>query len=67
MTFLTQRIRHRDLDKIRRQRNLSLMKEQDKAMVRDLSKRDISNMPDRESKVMIIRIITGLEKSGRHE
>ena len=43
MTFLTQRNRHRDLDKMRRQRNLFQMKEQDKAMARDLSKTDISN------------------------
>ena len=32
------------------------MKEQDQA------KKDISNMPDREFKVMIIKILTGLEK-----
>ena len=32
---------------------------------RDLSDTDISNMPDREFKVMII--FTGLEKSGRHK
>jgi len=38
------------------------MKEQDKATERDLSRKDIGNMPDREFKVMIIRIFTGLEK-----
>lgn len=36
------------------------MKEQNKAMARDLSKTDISNMPDRAFKTMIIRILTGL-------
>ena len=42
-------------------------KGQDKATARYLSKTDISNMPDREFKAMIIRILTGPEKSGRHE
>ena len=31
-------------------------------MARDLSETDVSNMPDREFKAMIIRILTGLEK-----
>ena len=43
------------------------MKEQDKAMARDLSKTDMSNVPDGEFKVMIIRILIGLEKSLRHK
>ena len=38
------------------------MKEQNKATAGDPSKTDISNMPDEEFKVMIIRISTGLEK-----
>lgn len=42
------------------------MEEQDKAIARDLSKTDMSNMPDRALKVMIIKIFTGL-KSGRQE
>ena len=37
MTFLIHSNRHGDLDKIRRQRNVSQMKEQDKAIARDLS------------------------------
>ena len=45
-----------------RQWDLSQMKEQDKAIARDLSKIDISNMFDREFKATIIRILTGLEK-----
>ena len=49
-----------------RQRNLFQMKEQDKAMTRDLRKPDISNMPDGEFKATIIRILTGLEKR-RHQ
>ena len=38
------------------------MKEQDKAMGRNLSKTDISNISDRKIKATIIRIFTGLEK-----
>ena len=38
------------------------MKEQDKAMARDLSETDISYMPDRELKLMIMKILTGLKK-----
>ena len=41
------------------------MKEQDKTIARDLSETDISNMPDREFKGMIIMILTGLEKRGK--
>ena len=47
---------------MRRQRNLSQMKEKNKATAKDLSKRDVSNMADGEFKAIIIRILTGLEK-----
>jgi len=53
---------HKDLEKMRRQRNLSQMKEQDKVMAGDLSETDVSNMPDGEFKAMIIRILSRLEK-----
>ena len=42
------------------------MKEQGKAMSRDLSETNINNMPEREFKAMIIRIFIGLEKR-RHQ
>lgn len=38
------------------------MKKQDETTARDLNKTDISYMPDRESKVIIIKILTGYEK-----
>ena len=41
---------------------MSQMKEQDKIRARDLSKMEISNMPYRKFKVMIIKILTGFEK-----
>ena len=49
---------------MKRQRNMSQMKEQDKVTVRDLNKMEISNMTDRELKVMTIKSLSGLEKSG---
>ena len=62
MTFLTQRNKHRDLDKMRTQRNLFEMIEQDKTTAKYLSKGDISIMSDGEFKAVIARILTGLEK-----
>ena len=47
---------------MRRQRNLSQMKEQDKATARDLSESKISNWPDPGFKATII-MLPGLEKS----
>ena len=46
---------------MRRQRNISKMKEQFKTTERHLSKTD-KRMPDKEFKVMIIKMLTGLEK-----
>jgi len=45
-----------------RWRNLSQMKEQDKAKATDLNETDISDMPGGESKATIIRILAELEK-----
>ena len=56
LTFLTQRNRHREAEKMQRERNLPQMKEPDKARARDLNKTDISNISDREFKAMIIMI-----------
>lgn len=52
-----------ELDKMRQE--FVLMKEQDKIIARDLSKTEISNVPDREFKVIIIKILPGLEKQWR--
>ena len=38
------------------------MKEQDKIRARELNEMEITNMPDREFKVMAIKIHSGLEK-----
>ena len=62
VTFPTQSNRHRNLDKVRRQRNLSKMKEQDKTRDRDIRKIVTCNRPERELKVMIIKMLKALEK-----
>ena len=56
------RNRHRKSDEMERQRNIFQMKEQDQTTARDQNKVDVSNMPDREFKVMIIKIVSRLEK-----
>ena len=46
---------------MKRQRNMPQMKEQDKFTAGDLNKREISNKSDKEFKIMIIKILTGLQ------
>ena len=38
------------------------MKEKDKITTRELNQTEVNNMPDGEFKVMVIKIVTGLEK-----
>ena len=45
---------------MRRQRNMSPMKEQEKTTAKELNNRKISNMPDSEFKIIFIKILTGL-------
>ena len=57
----TQRVKK----KMRRQRYFLQRKEQNQTTARHISRMDISNMPNREFKVMIIKILTVLEKGVR--
>ena len=61
MTFLIHGHRQTVLDKMIRQRNMAQIKEQNKITATDLIKMEISNIPDRECKILIIKIHTGLE------
>lgn len=47
---------------MRKQRNTSQAKEQDKTTARDPSESEISDMPDGEFRAVFVRILTGLEK-----
>jgi len=53
-----------DSNKMRRQQKISHMKGQDQTTVRDQSETYINNVPDREYKVIITKILPGLEKRG---
>jgi len=46
---------------MRRQRSMSQIKE-DKITARELNEMEVNNMPDREFKVTVIKILTGHEK-----
>ena len=61
MTFLKQKQTQRGRQNEETEKFIPYEK-QNKATARDLSKIDTSNMPDREFKTIIIRILTGLEK-----
>ena len=41
---------------------MSQMKEWDKITGRELCEKEISNIPDREFKVVVIKMLTGLQK-----
>lgn len=41
------------------------MKEKNKTTARDLNKADINNIPHKEFKVMILKVLTGLKKEWR--
>lgn len=47
---------------MRRQRNISQVKEQAQTTARDQSKMDIKKIPERKFKIVITKIHTGLEK-----
>ena len=47
---------------MKRQRNMFQMKEQAKITAGDLNETEISSMSDREFKVMIIKLLFGLQK-----
>lgn len=59
---LTYRNRHRVLEEMSRQRNIPEMKEQNKITAAELYEMKISNMPNREPKVMGIKMHMGVEK-----
>ena len=44
---------------------MSQVKEQDKIVARELNETEVSNMPDTELKVMVIKILARLEKDWR--
>ena len=62
MNFLAHKNKHRELDKMMRRMEMCQMKEEEKITATELNEMETSNMSDREFKVRIIKILTGLEK-----
>ena len=54
--------KHRDLGKRKRQKNIFSMKEQEKSSGKELNKMEIRNLPYKEIKVTITRMLTKLRK-----
>ena len=57
----TERI-HRKIDKMKKQRAVHQMKEQDKPPEKQLNEVEIGNLPEKEFKIMIVKMIQDLRK-----
>lgn len=66
LVYLIHRNQHRELRKIMRQMNMFQTKEQDKISEKDLNKMKISDLPNKEFKITIIKILTKVRRT-RHE
>ena len=51
---------------MRKQRNMFQTKEQDKTSEKELIKTEISNLPDKEFKVVTIKMLTDLGRMDEH-
>ena len=54
---------HRNIDKMKRQRAMYQMKGQDKTPVKQLNEMEIGNLPEKELRIMIVKMIQNLGKS----
>ena len=55
--------KHREADKIRRQRNTSHIKEQNRILEKELNRIETSNVPDTEFKTLVIRVLNNLSEN----
>ena len=53
---------HRKIEKMKRQRAMYQMKEQDKAPEKQLNEVEIGNLPEKEFRIMIVEMIQDLRK-----
>ena len=58
--YLIHRNKHREAAKLRRQRNMAKMKEQNKIPEKELNKTEITNLSDAELKTLVIRMLKEL-------
>lgn len=54
--------RQTQTDKMRRQRNVFQPKEEDKSLKKDLNKMEVNNLPDKQFKVIIIKMLINLRR-----
>ena len=54
---------HSQKDKMKRQRAIYQMKEQDKTPEKQLNEVEIGNLPEKEFRIMILKMIQDLEKN----
>ena len=55
--------KHREADKIRRQRNTYRIKEQNRILEKELKRIETSNVPDTEFKTLVIRVLNNLSEN----
>ena len=53
---------HRKIDKMKRQKTMYQMKEQDKTSEKQLNEVEIGNLPEKEFRIMIVKMIQDLGK-----
>ena len=53
---------HRKIDKMKSQRTMYQMKEQDKTPEKELNEVEIGNLPEKEFRIMIVKMIQDLGK-----
>ena len=53
--------KHRNINKMKRQRNTQQVKEQDKCPPNQIKEEEIRNLPDKEFQIMIVKMIQNLE------
>ena len=56
---------HRKIDKMKRERTMSLMKGQDKTPEKQLNEVEIGNLPEKEFTIAIVKMIQDLGKKWR--
>ena len=64
--YLLHRNKHREAARLRRQRNMAQMKEQNKSPEKELNKTEIANLSDGEFKTLVIRVLKELLEYGNN-
>ena len=60
LTYLIHRYKHREVGKMRRQRNMFQIREHDTSSVKELNETEINDLPNQEYKLRVMRMLTDL-------